>query len=41
MRKTRNVEENLSVSEQGPLAVDLNAELVKHRWDRKITQRPN
>ena len=41
MRKTKNVEENLSVSEQGPLTVDLYAELVKHRWDRKATSRPS
>ena len=41
MRKTKNVEENLSVSAQGPLARDLYTELLKHRWDRKAIPRPN
>jgi hypothetical protein len=41
MRKTKNVEENLSVSEQGPLAGGLHTELLKYRWDRKATPRPN
>jgi aryl-alcohol dehydrogenase-like predicted oxidoreductase len=35
MRKGKNVENNLRASHQGPLPVDLHAELRKHRWDRK------
>jgi aryl-alcohol dehydrogenase-like predicted oxidoreductase len=35
MRKGKNVEENVRVSEKGPLPVDLQKELCKHRWDRK------
>ena len=45
MRKTRNVEANLAVSERGALSEhtppylssDLLAELRKHRWERKLT----
>ena len=40
MRKGKNVEENLRASEQGPLPVDLYAELRKHRWDREAIRRP-
>src|SRR6266699_1534721 len=44
MRKTRNVEANLAVSERGALSeyasaylpADLLVELRKHRWDRKL-----
>ena len=35
MRKVKNVEENLRASEEGPLPVDLHAELRKHRWERR------
>ncbi len=37
MRKTRNVEMNTAVSQNGPLPADLLAELRKHRWVRKVT----
>jgi aryl-alcohol dehydrogenase-like predicted oxidoreductase len=45
MRKTRNVEANLAVSERGALSEhtpaylssDLLAELRRHRWERKLT----
>jgi aryl-alcohol dehydrogenase-like predicted oxidoreductase len=40
MRKVKNVEENVRVSEQGPLPVDLYTELRKHRWDREAIRRP-
>jgi aryl-alcohol dehydrogenase-like predicted oxidoreductase len=40
MRKGKNVEENVRVSEQGPLPVDLQKGLLKHRWDRKPAWRP-
>jgi aryl-alcohol dehydrogenase-like predicted oxidoreductase len=36
MRKTRNVDSNLSVSAAGPLPSELLAELGKHRWERKL-----
>ena len=39
MRKTRNVDANLAVSEIGPLPANLLAELRKHRWDRKLPAR--
>ncbi len=35
MRKVKNVEENLQITGQGPLPVDLYRELRKHRWDRQ------
>jgi len=37
MRKMRNVDGNLAVSERGALPADLMAELRKHRWERKLT----
>jgi len=40
MRKVNNVEENVRVSEQGPLPPDLYSELRTHRWDRKAARRP-
>jgi aryl-alcohol dehydrogenase-like predicted oxidoreductase len=40
MRKVKNVEENLRACGQGPLPLDLHAELRKHRWDRKAVRRP-
>ena len=40
MRKGKNVEENVRTSEEGPLPLDLYAELRKHRWDRKAIRRP-
>ncbi len=39
MRKLKNVERSLGVSDEGPLPADLYAELRKHRWDRKATRR--
>jgi aryl-alcohol dehydrogenase-like predicted oxidoreductase len=39
MRKTKNVEENVRVSGEGPLPVDLHRVLRKHRWDRKAVKR--
>ncbi len=47
MRKTRNVETNLAVSERGTspeyaaayLPADLLVQLRKHRWDRKLPAR--
>lgn len=41
MRKTTNVEQNIRASERGPLPLDLYREVAKHRWDRKVTPRPN
>lgn len=38
MRKLRNVEANMSVSDSGPLPQDLLQELKNHRWDRKPTE---
>jgi aryl-alcohol dehydrogenase-like predicted oxidoreductase len=38
MRKTRNVEANLAVSERGPLPEDLLAELRTHRWVRNAAR---
>jgi aryl-alcohol dehydrogenase-like predicted oxidoreductase len=40
MRKVKNVEENLRACGQGPLPLDLHAELRKHRWDRRAVRRP-
>ncbi|MGA2983672.1 MAG: aldo/keto reductase [Terriglobia bacterium] len=37
MRKLANVEGNVRAGNQGPLPVDLYAELRKHRWDRQPT----
>ena len=37
MRKIRNVEANIAVSDKGPLPGVLHAELRKHRWDRQPT----
>ncbi|MGH9649842.1 MAG: aldo/keto reductase, partial [Terriglobales bacterium] len=37
MRKTRHVEANLAVSDQGPLEPDLLQRLRTHRWDRQPT----
>ena len=39
MRKPRNVETNLVVSDRGPLPPELLAELRRHRWDRKLDTR--
>jgi aryl-alcohol dehydrogenase-like predicted oxidoreductase len=39
MRKAKNVEQNVRTSEQGPLPVDLYAEMRKHRWDRQAARR--
>jgi aryl-alcohol dehydrogenase-like predicted oxidoreductase len=38
MRKLRNVESNSAASDKGPLPAQLQAELRKHRWDRKPTK---
>jgi aryl-alcohol dehydrogenase-like predicted oxidoreductase len=38
MRKIRNVEANIAVSDKGPLPGVLHAELRKHRWDRTPTE---
>ncbi|HEY6305990.1 MAG TPA: aldo/keto reductase [Candidatus Angelobacter sp.] len=35
MRKLAHVQQNLSLSDAGPLGAELLAELKKHRWDRK------
>lgn len=35
MRKLEHVEENISLSDKGPLSAHLLSELKKHRWDRK------
>ena len=35
MRKLEHVEENISLSDKGPLSPHLLSELKKHRWDRK------
>ena len=35
MRKLEHVEENISLSDKGPLSSHLLSELKKHRWDRK------
>lgn len=37
MRKLRNVESNMGVSDAGPLDRELYVQLRKHRWDRKPT----
>jgi aryl-alcohol dehydrogenase-like predicted oxidoreductase len=37
MRKLANVEANIRAGNNGPLPVDLHAELRKHRWDRTPT----
>ena len=36
MRKTRNVDSNITSSDHGPLPASLIADLRKHRWDRKL-----
>lgn len=36
MRKLEHVEQNLAVSEAGPLGVELMAELRRHRWERSV-----
>jgi aryl-alcohol dehydrogenase-like predicted oxidoreductase len=38
MRKVRHVESNLAASDVGPLPEDLQAQLRKHRWDRRPTK---
>ena len=38
MRKIRNVEANISASDQGPLPAALHSELQKHRWVRTPTE---
>jgi len=38
MRKTKHVEENIAVSDAGPLPAELLDELTKHRWDRTPTE---
>jgi hypothetical protein len=38
MRKLRHVESNIGASEAGPLSQELQAELVKHRWVRQVTE---
>jgi aryl-alcohol dehydrogenase-like predicted oxidoreductase len=38
MRKIRNVEANIAVSDKGPLPGVLHAELQKHRWERTPTE---
>jgi aryl-alcohol dehydrogenase-like predicted oxidoreductase len=38
MRKRKHVEGNLAASGKGPLPATLQAELRKHRWDRKPTK---
>ena len=38
MRKLRHVEANMSTSDAGPLPAELQSELRKHRWVRKVTE---
>jgi aryl-alcohol dehydrogenase-like predicted oxidoreductase len=38
MRKIANVESNAAASDRGPLPAALQAELTKHRWERKPTK---
>jgi len=38
MRKLKNVAGNIQAAGQGPLPLDLHAELRKHRWDRTPTE---
>jgi aryl-alcohol dehydrogenase-like predicted oxidoreductase len=38
MRKRRNVEANIAVSDRGPLNAALHTELRKHRWERTPTK---
>jgi aryl-alcohol dehydrogenase-like predicted oxidoreductase len=38
MRKVRNVEANLAVSDKAPLPATLETQLRTHRWDRKPTK---
>jgi len=38
MRKLRHVERNIAASDAGPLAPELQAELAKHRWVRRVTE---
>ena len=38
MRKITNVETNVAASAAGPLPGPVQAELRKHRWDRKPTK---
>ncbi|HUX09073.1 MAG TPA: aldo/keto reductase, partial [Terriglobia bacterium] len=38
MRKLRHVETNIAASDAGPLPPELQAELAKHRWVRKVTE---
>lgn len=38
MRKPRHVEANIAASDAGPLPAELQAELAKHRWVRKVTE---
>ncbi len=37
MRKLQHVEENLAISDAGPLSADLHTRLRPHRWDRQPT----
>jgi aryl-alcohol dehydrogenase-like predicted oxidoreductase len=38
MRKLQHLEENLAVSDKGPLPADLYTKLRSHRWDRQPTK---
>jgi aryl-alcohol dehydrogenase-like predicted oxidoreductase len=38
MRKRKNVDANLAVSDKGPLPAQLHAQLRPHRWDRSPTK---
>jgi aryl-alcohol dehydrogenase-like predicted oxidoreductase len=38
MRKVRHVEANIAASDTGPLPTELQADLVRHRWVRKVTK---
>ena len=38
MRKLRHVDANIATSGAGALSPELQAELFKHRWDRKVTE---
>jgi aryl-alcohol dehydrogenase-like predicted oxidoreductase len=41
MRKLRNVEANIAVSDKGALTQDLLNELSKHRWVRALSHKAN
>jgi aryl-alcohol dehydrogenase-like predicted oxidoreductase len=38
MRKLHHVESNIAASDGGPLPPELQAELVNHRWVRRVTE---